>query len=235
MKWSSQSLNVNIVSRNLIYSQTKFDQHIKTIYVEDNSCEICGKYCAHMKDLMKHLLIRNPNFECKQCSKKYLRKQSLDYHNKSVHNKIQHACEFCSKTYKQRGHLKQHIIAKHNTSDVSFIRCNICKRAFRQKRCLIVHMYKVHMNILKFSCKLCNTSLKHEKQVSHHMQSVHNIFDDDGDNVLLDEPSVNDVVEQPTEQEETGTLILPTEQEETGILILNLPAEVPAADTLVLF
>ena len=84
-------------------------------------CDICDKKYKHKVDLINHKkghLEENVKYPCKICNSTFAVKQSLQYHERSVHlrNLERVQCEICQKEFTHDYYVKKHISRVHKIS-----------------------------------------------------------------------------------------------------------------------
>lgn len=120
-----------------------YDTYIS--YIIFLRCVMCEKILLNKRTLKSHMETHaNKNerqHKCDQCSKTFVRSDSLRLHKISHADKT-HACDKCSKAYATQKLLNKHIKAVHDRA-FSHI-CDICARVFRNRAICEKHKILVH-------------------------------------------------------------------------------------------
>ena len=80
-------------------------------------------------------------FKCTICDLSYTKRDSLDRHDKKVHEMKRFRCDLCDKIYKEQGNLSIH---KRDVHNIFSIKCSKCGIKFRTKKLLSIHMAVEH-------------------------------------------------------------------------------------------
>lgn len=101
---------------------------------------------------------KQKNITCDVCGKKFLYKNTMIQHKKSVHlAEYSHKCEMCDLSFKTPLTLKQHMQNIH-LKNYNFT-CGKCGRGYFLKKLLDVH-YNVEHEDLRFKCDHCQKPFK---------------------------------------------------------------------------
>ena len=111
----------------------------------------------------------NNQFICTTCNSRFSRKDSLNLHEKSVHQKNKFGCQLCGKHYGRKDALSGHINSIHK--GLKF-KCDQCEKEFVQKSYLTTHITSVHRKV-KFKCEQCNKGFSSKTQKVSHVRSIH--------------------------------------------------------------
>lgn len=127
------------------------------------SCEICSKTFKSKISLSTHILSHRGerNFVCKfsGCTKTYLTKYQLKFHEREVHtpeNKRKFVCGICKSRFASSSTLKIHQNQRHNDFKKSFI-CDICGTKLATRGSLKYHL-STHLtddSPYRVQCKIC--------------------------------------------------------------------------------
>lgn len=127
------------------------------------SCEICSKTFKSKISLSTHILSHRGerNFVCKfsGCTKTYLTKYQLKFHEREVHtpeNKRKFVCGICKSRFASSSTLKIHQSQRHNDFKKSFI-CDICGTKLATRGSLKYHL-STHLtddSPYRVQCKIC--------------------------------------------------------------------------------
>ena len=112
------------------------------------------------------------SFICDFCNKAYSRKDNLNNHVKTVHQKLKKFnCTECGKKFGERGILKKHMESVHEK--VKKFPCNWCKKLFSRKDILANHVRTLHQKLKNFSCDFCGKKFGEKGILKKHVESVH--------------------------------------------------------------
>ena len=108
---------------------------------------------------------------CEICNRKFSRKDILNRHIKSIHEKVQYKCSECSYVTNRKDTLKRHISEVH--LNLRLHECQYCGLKFNQSGTLQRHIQSVHSKEENFKCQLCNSSFKRIDNLKRHVECVH--------------------------------------------------------------
>ncbi|XP_008297237.1 zinc finger protein 271-like [Stegastes partitus] len=96
-------------------------------------------------------------FSCSLCSKRFAKRQSLQYHLKTHRGVKPFSCSVCNKRFMQKGNLKYHMIVHSGERPYS---CSVCSRTFRWPAQVKAHKCKLSEQHRKqpkkpLSCSKC--------------------------------------------------------------------------------
>uniref|UniRef100_A0A8D8WWE2 Zinc finger protein 26 n=1 Tax=Cacopsylla melanoneura TaxID=428564 RepID=A0A8D8WWE2_9HEMI len=143
-------------------------------------CDLCGiEYklkCALKKHIkQKHLGLKsNKQYTCSFCSKTYLSKNNLHFHE-SLHKTGRLMCHLCPKTYASEASLNAHIRTSHLKANIDenmvkkFV-CDVCGNSFARKCGLRDHRLRQHEGG-KLSCKICGKEVYDARSLKIHMNT----------------------------------------------------------------
>nr|XP_040232834.2 zinc finger protein 37 homolog [Anopheles coluzzii] len=110
---------------------------------DTHKCNVCKKEFNHpggLRDHFKRFHSDEYNFKCALCGKQFKLKQELKVHER-VHSTDQpYACSQCPKRFKSGFARKTHELTHYGI----VFGCRICKRSYRYKSLLTMHMKKMH-------------------------------------------------------------------------------------------
>jgi KRAB domain-containing zinc finger protein len=166
------------------------------------TCHLCEKTLKHQSYLPTHLLrhMKNSQFECANCDKKYFTEFDLLQHAKNIHHNANYICDFCSSKLANKSVLLTHMYMIHNIGEAVKYECDICHKTYVFKSTLLQHMVDYHVkpklsdkkkikeckrktlsvqnanekNVVKtYSCNVCGKSFKVEKYLLNHTEKAH--------------------------------------------------------------
>ncbi|XP_065072992.1 oocyte zinc finger protein XlCOF6-like [Ochlerotatus camptorhynchus] len=147
-------------------------QHISISHADESypyfECPQCPRKFINKQSLYSHKGVHTDKFVCKECGKKSGSAQTLKIHIESVHDKRQFNCPIClTKTYKSQAALRSHM--KTHTKGKQFL-CDFCDKTFHRKDQLTIHR-RTHTGEKPFECPNClkrfgddGTFSKHKKR-----------------------------------------------------------------------
>jgi len=152
--------------------------HVTDIYW----CTLCGK---SMKRTMGHVKtkhsgrskeksleerLQESDFSCSECQKKFLSRNSLNYHVERVHkNNFQFSCSECDYRSMTKRRLDNHIKVKHTRTDLW--PCYVCGKELASKHHLDDHVL-LHSEA-SFTCDFCGLKFNTVKSLNLHRNNKH--------------------------------------------------------------
>lgn len=162
--------------------KTCINHEVKELLVPESKkhyqCEQCDKVMSsrshlHNVVLEKGELDERPQFQanehdhkpykCDECIKEYATGCELAKHRR-VHAKEE--CEYCHFSFKN---IFEHIRSVHNIEPDRPFECDVCKRTYRTKDNIVVHM-KIHKTSRNYPCQLCSMSFLFATELRQHLR-----------------------------------------------------------------
>ena len=199
-------------------AQTKSELHFHLMFVHLQvklDCQICSKSCQDLKGLKHHMVNdhgqHDHEFECHICFRRYEKSSRFKDHMIESHSKIDWYCDICGVAKKSRGAIWHHKKIDHQM-DFSNVRskgyktlknpkkqknehpCNICKKVFKKKMNLKIHLkkHKKSKTIKLTKPNHATNSYAGKKQSKAKIDQVkRNIFHTD-ENVQVDVETISD-------------------------------------------
>lgn len=116
-------------------------------------CTYCDRRYSSIFSLrhhIKHIHVKELNFQCQHCEKAFSRKANLDSHISHVHtSERKHECDICGLKVKTKSILRVHKKI-HSTNPEDFLPCEVCQKEFKTQNQLINHMVSSIENPCKF-------------------------------------------------------------------------------------
>ncbi|KAK9871869.1 hypothetical protein WA026_015116 [Henosepilachna vigintioctopunctata] len=112
-------------------------------------CPYCSRAFNRNLRLTTHIKFMHEGadpLKCKDCDKKFFRKEDLARHSVSHSGERPFACDQCDKTFSVKSSLKIHKNTHNKEPPCS---CEYCGRVFIRQDCLMRHMRARHRNILE--------------------------------------------------------------------------------------
>ncbi|KAF2900690.1 hypothetical protein ILUMI_05493 [Ignelater luminosus] len=133
-------------------------------------CQTCGKQFTMPENLIRHQRIHTGvrPYTCKLCNKSFTQSNELKSHMITHSSEKTHLCNVCGNKYARQMSLQVHMRRLH--SDASIIRpycCEICGRAFKDKRDLSQHT-SIHKGERKHVCKVCGKAFNRGSNLKVH-------------------------------------------------------------------
>merc|ERR1719464_48245 len=115
-----------------ITSKQHLKEHISVVHEGKRyACPECDKIyrtTGHLKSHIQSDHLKQDNFECKYCGKRFGSRIRLDGHTRQSHTQTN--CKICNKQVNSQFELKKHMVIVHNDTKNAWI-CEICpKRVF---------------------------------------------------------------------------------------------------------
>ncbi|XP_054274230.1 zinc finger protein 236-like [Macrosteles quadrilineatus] len=98
------------------------DTNVMQIQLMQYQCSVCDKWFSKQTNLVRHMRVHTGEkpFNCKECSRSFSQKNSLDKHTTTVHSgEKQWSCSECPKKFSQKGNLETHIKRYHAPATTS--------------------------------------------------------------------------------------------------------------------
>ena len=159
--------------------EQKLKDHFKSAHTEEKpyKCFICCISFTLKDGLKNHLRDVHegnkplPSQQCPFCDKKLFRKDKLNDHISSVHEKEKlNQCDTCKCFFSNKQHLKRHIETVHEKKKP--FKCSTCEKCFSQTHVLNRHIKTVHEGIL-FECSICVARFSRKDKLKKHMDERH--------------------------------------------------------------
>ena len=155
-------------------------QHERTVHSQLKvKCDSCGAILKNMLTLKDHMKriheMKEKNFECKVCHKRFATNGYLRDHTNLVHDGVKkYACMHCDKKYGWKTHLLKHIKMVHLKTNTSY-NCDICIKTYGRKEHLNRHVREIHQKQEKImhQCNQCNETFKNRIALKDHSSLLH--------------------------------------------------------------
>ena len=141
------------------------------------NCNQCDKKFNNNNSLIRHLSVH----ERKKVTKK-TKSDDLGFTNDSKSTQKRFACQQCGKCYTKKDNLKDHV-NRHLGLVISHC-CTQCKKEFRQKSTLNMHIQQKHLNpdangqAPANACQKCDKKFRGKHELVYHVKFAHEkVFD----------------------------------------------------------
>lgn len=168
--------NLEFKSYESLYNHKRFI-HLQKLNIGDINptklqyaliCKLCNEIFSKTSELQQHISnshadVSYPYFECPQCPRKFVSKQSL-YCHKPMHTD-RCVCTKCGKQYATAQALRNHIASFHEKRQFD---CPICPtKTYTSDSALRTHM-TIHTKGKQFSCDFCDKCFHRKDQLTIH-------------------------------------------------------------------
>ena len=154
------------------------EEHYKTVHELEKYSPFRCKHCDHIDNSLttfrRHVNTHRDvgHHVCEDCGKVLRSKSYLKYHIEYHHNKKEKicVCDFCGFKTTHQHWLRRHILHQHTKGKTRI--CEYCKKAFRDKNSLEVHLDGHHPGTTeqKFFCQECGVGYMYQYSLTCHMR-----------------------------------------------------------------
>ena len=132
-------------------------------------CDDCSASYSLRKNLLRHkrLMHGNPQeFTCQHCVYKTIKKENLEQHVRSQHEKIKKICESCGKSFSDKSTLNRHLKMFHGEAVQGTKR--------KASEPLVNPSKKISSELAKeMKCGVCLKEFMEVKNLNKHVRNVH--------------------------------------------------------------
>ncbi|GLH12117.1 Protein suppressor of hairy wing [Gryllus bimaculatus] len=147
------------------------------------ACSECKEELATPGDLKAHLcrkktgkIVRNGEFSCKVCNKKFKDAYKLTVHKQTHKRGFVFACEKCGKVFPRKDSLQLHM-TQHRAKK-PFL-CKQCGKRFMLRGSLDIHRASEHAETRPWSCTVCHKKFASKATLRAHMHSHEDYLETD--------------------------------------------------------
>lgn len=168
----SKDLNEEDDQMVLIRAEPEDEEHLQEEWIDkeevvNNELELTEK--IQIEDVETEYI----GYSCKQCSKSYQLKSTLNKHVYRVHTAATEMCNICGKgpynPYKLQCHMHFHEL-KHE--------CGSCKKRFAHPAHLHAHFKRIHSGFrTSHICEKCNQDFITSRKLKDHLTEIHGFFE----------------------------------------------------------
>ena len=148
----------------------KMLKHKNRFHSDAAQCEECGKEFKLRYLLRRHVLMYHKNeigsFPCEACGLIFDRKDKVQRHQQSKHNK--RTCELCGESFEEMKHLIVHRSRQHGIEAKEFL-CEICNQYYDN---VAVHHFRTH-RVMRSPCLVCGKVINSEARLQKHIRNSH--------------------------------------------------------------
>lgn len=137
-------------------------------------CKFCGKTFEKRPYLARHIKGHLYIYQCRKCTKKFSRAESLTSHNcqEFVGAAAKaYSCQQCGSKFNSKKYMLRHLVA--HTED---FKCGECRRSFARRESLLQHSARCHPTALDhgkpaaYPCSQCKKVYAKELSLQNHMK-----------------------------------------------------------------
>ena len=145
------------------------NEHFRYVHLKVKViCDLCGKEFANINQHMRvsHNVLRSGILTKKPCQECHREYYDLTKHMAKAHQlkyEYDYDCDICHQKLKTKFILQRHMQRKHGTK----ASCHQCGKKVSN---LDVHIKKMHSNVNKHSCKICQDSFASETELTEHLE-----------------------------------------------------------------
>ncbi|CAH0602323.1 unnamed protein product [Chrysodeixis includens] len=153
-------------------------RHVKKVHTKPvgNQCTVCGKCFHYDCNLQKHMRVHTGEkpYKCKVCGKAFSSAYSLSGHKLIHTGEKPYQCAFCDYACRDNSTIRRH--QERHMGISKEYPCTICKKIFKNKSTLQVHLDEVHFELdaRKNPCQQCDKLFKTKASLRLHVNSIHN-------------------------------------------------------------
>ena len=123
-----------------------------------------GQEPSTWDELGEALSAGEKSFECRACSKVFVKSSDLLKHLRTHTGERPYECAQCGKAFSQTSHLTQH--QRIHSGETPYA-CPVCGKAFRHSSSLVRHQ-RIHTAEKSFRCSECGKAFSHGSNLSQH-------------------------------------------------------------------
>ena len=109
--------------------------------------------------------------KCKESSYETNRRENMNKHINSVHQKAPIKCSDCDYQSKKKSNMQKHVQSVHKK--LKNLKCSTCSYSTSSKGNLAMHIRSVHEKIKPYLCELCSRSMSSRQHLKEHIRAVH--------------------------------------------------------------
>lgn len=138
-------------------------------------CTICPMRFTRFMDLERHVFHHTGirNYSCNECGVKFITTNDLNKHRQSHATEAKFECSICpDKKFRTIMSLRAHMKLCHTDKEqTSRHLCTECGVTFRTASTLWMHKRRIHSDVRKFKCEICEKGFCKQMELTNHMKS----------------------------------------------------------------
>jgi hypothetical protein len=156
-------------------SRTRLVYHMEAEHQDNCVCPQCGVMCKTKIFLKKHIKRMHSTQvleKCNKCDYKTNLAFEMKSHFKIRHTDTKETCQYCGEVFKR---LKKHLKRTGCGGEVAttIFSCARCKKEFKFKPDLDIHVKRVHHNVKDKQCQQCSYATYSGFNLRLHVSKVH--------------------------------------------------------------
>ena len=169
------------------YFGTNIRGHVKNVHENKGfDCTLCNVSYRRKRSLQLHIRKLHgdgdkedvKDIQCPQCHYKTHRNDHMKLHIDAVHLGLKpYKCDICGESFTQPTHVRTHKKHVHNDNEDPRFQCDECLKFFRGNRDLNEHKIRMHSDIKRFKCEVCDHRTNSSQALKRHA-FIHKGYDE---------------------------------------------------------
>ena len=157
------------------YFGTNLKGHVQNVHENKGfDCTMCN--VSYRKKATLRLHVRKVHdkedvndIQCPHCQYKTCRNTHMKLHIDAVHLGLKpYKCDICGESFTQPTHVRTHKKNVHNDIQDPRFQCDKCLKFCQDKRSLNEHKIRIHSEMKRFQCEVCDHKTNSSKELKRH-------------------------------------------------------------------